>query len=81
MADFWERARPSRPVAEHIIEVGGLDAVHGLRPGEPRWRPGRLTRRDLMAQVGALDRAGGQGSGQLPDELRRPRGPGRAARR
>ncbi|WP_062354488.1 DNA polymerase III subunit alpha [Herbidospora yilanensis] len=66
MADFWERARPSRPVAEHVIEVGGLDAVHGLRPGEPRWRPGRLTRRDLMAQVGALDRAGGQGSGQLP---------------
>ncbi|MCT9933869.1 DNA polymerase III subunit alpha [Planotetraspora sp. A-T 1434] len=59
MADFWDRARPSRPVAERIVEVGGLDAVYGLRPGEPRWRPGKLTRRDLIAQVGALDRASG----------------------
>ncbi|WP_169952902.1 DNA polymerase III subunit alpha [Microbispora sp. H11081] len=67
LADFWERARPSRPVAERIVEVGGLDALHGLRPGEPRWRPGRLTRRDLIAQVGALDRGSPAGAaGQLP---------------
>ncbi len=67
LADFWERARPSRPVAERIVAVGGLDALHGLRPGEPRWRPGELTRRDLIAQVGALDRASGAGTaGQLP---------------
>jgi DNA-directed DNA polymerase III (polc) len=66
LADFWERARPSRPVAERIVEVGGFDAVHGLRPGEPRWRPGRLTRRDLIAQVGALERASsGVGETQL----------------
>jgi error-prone DNA polymerase len=46
--------------------VGGFDAVHGLRPGEPRWRPGRLTRRDLIAQVGALERASsGVGETQL----------------
>lgn len=32
LADFWERARPSRPVAERIVEVGGFDALHGLRP-------------------------------------------------
>ncbi|GII33630.1 DNA polymerase III subunit alpha [Planotetraspora mira] len=61
MADFWERARPSRPTAERIVEVGGLDALYGLRPGEPRWRPGELTRRDLVAQVGALDRASSTG--------------------
>ncbi len=61
MADFWERARPSRPIAERIVEVGGLDAVHGLHPGGPRWRPGELTRRDLIAQVGALDRASSSG--------------------
>nr|WP_277351540.1 DNA polymerase III subunit alpha [Microbispora sp. CL1-1] len=67
LADFWERARPSRPVAERIVEVGGFDALHGLRPGEPRWRPGRLTRRDLIAQVGALDRGSPVGvAGQLP---------------
>ncbi|MDH2429710.1 DNA polymerase III subunit alpha [Sphaerisporangium sp. TRM90804] len=57
LADFWERARPSRPVAERIVQVGGLDALYGLRPGGPRWRPGELTRRDLIAQIGALDRA------------------------
>ncbi|MEU7877908.1 DNA polymerase III subunit alpha [Microbispora bryophytorum] len=67
LADFWERARPSRPIAERIVEVGGFDALHGLRPGEPRWRPGRLTRRDLIAQVGALDRGSPVGAaGQLP---------------
>ncbi|MBX6386503.1 MAG: DNA polymerase III subunit alpha, partial [Microbispora sp.] len=67
LADFWERARPSRPVAERIVEVGGFDALHGLRPGEPRWRPGQLTRRDLIAQVGALDRGSPTGmAGQLP---------------
>jgi error-prone DNA polymerase len=61
MADFWERARPSRPVAERIAEVGGFDALHRLRVGAPRWRPGELTRRDLIAQVGALERASATG--------------------
>ncbi|MBP2702893.1 DNA polymerase III subunit alpha [Microbispora sp. RL4-1S] len=66
LADFWERARPSRPVAERIVEVGGFDALHGLRPGEPRWRPGELTRRDLIAQIGTLDRGAAGAAGQLP---------------
>ncbi|MGW4642546.1 DNA polymerase III subunit alpha [Sphaerisporangium sp. NPDC004334] len=61
LADFWERARPSRPVAERIVQVGGLDALHGLHPGGPRWRPGELTRRDLIAQIGVLDRASATG--------------------
>lgn len=59
LADFWDRARPSRPIMERIVQVGGLDALHDLHPGGggPRWRPGELTRRDLIAQVGALERA------------------------
>ncbi|RJL22814.1 DNA polymerase III subunit alpha [Bailinhaonella thermotolerans] len=57
LADFWQRARPSRPVAERIVSIGGADALYGVRPGRPRWRPGRVTRRDLIAQVGALERA------------------------
>ncbi|GGO78221.1 DNA polymerase III subunit alpha [Nonomuraea cavernae] len=61
LADFWDRARPSRPTIERIVQVGGLDELHGLRPGGPRWRPGRLTRRDLIAQVGTLDRASASG--------------------
>jgi error-prone DNA polymerase len=72
LADFWERARPSRPVAERIVEVGGFDALHGLRPGGPRWRPGELTRRDLIAQVGTLDRA--SSTGVTPGRARRAPG-------
>ncbi|MGN9845399.1 DNA polymerase III subunit alpha [Nonomuraea sp. H19] len=61
LADFWDRARPSRPTIERIVQVGGLDAVHDLHPGGPRWRPGELTRRDLIAQVGALERTSSSG--------------------
>ncbi|NUR84272.1 MAG: DNA polymerase III subunit alpha, partial [Nonomuraea sp.] len=57
LADFWDRARPSRPVVERVVQVGGLDDLHELRPGGPRWRHGELTRRDLIAQAGALERA------------------------
>ncbi|MEV1172711.1 DNA polymerase III subunit alpha [Nonomuraea sp. NPDC049784] len=57
LADFWDRARPSRPTIERIVQVGGLDVLHDLHPGGPRWRPGELTRRDLIAQVGTLERA------------------------
>ncbi|MCA2223394.1 DNA polymerase III subunit alpha [Nonomuraea aurantiaca] len=61
LADFWDRARPSRPVIERIVQVGGLDDLHDLHPGGARWRPGRLTRRDLIAQVGVLERASTSG--------------------
>ncbi|GII91622.1 DNA polymerase III subunit alpha [Sinosporangium siamense] len=63
LADFWDRARPSRPIVERIVQTGGLDAVYGLRPGTgSRWRPGHLTRRDLIAQVGALERGSTTGT-------------------
>ncbi|MEW9552122.1 DNA polymerase III subunit alpha [Nonomuraea sp. NPDC050783] len=65
LADFWDRARPSRPTIERIVQVGGLDALHGLRPGGPRWRPGELTRRDLIARIGVLERSPAAGA-QLP---------------
>ncbi|MEU6714213.1 DNA polymerase III subunit alpha [Nonomuraea sp. NPDC046802] len=61
LADFWDRARPSRPTIERIVQVGGLDALHDLHPGGPRWRPGELTRRDLIAQVGVLERTSASG--------------------
>ncbi|MFC4123144.1 DNA polymerase III subunit alpha [Nonomuraea zeae] len=71
LADFWDRARPSRPTIERIVQVGGLDALHDLHPGGPRWRPGELTRRDLIAQVGALDRASAIGVRAGPRKSKR----------
>jgi error-prone DNA polymerase len=86
LADFWDRARPSRPTLERIVQVGGLDALHGLSPGGPRWRPGRLTRRDLIAQAGVLERASGTGisaarraKGYLPPSARPGAGPAAGA--
>ncbi|HEX6470753.1 MAG TPA: DNA polymerase III subunit alpha [Streptosporangiaceae bacterium] len=59
LGDFWQRARVSRPVAERLALVGAFDALPGV--------PASASRRDLMCQVGALDRAGGRlATGQLP---------------
>ncbi|MFK0171431.1 DNA polymerase III subunit alpha [Streptomyces sp. NPDC090306] len=61
LSDFWQRARPSRPVAERLAEVGALGALHD----------GRLTRRDLLLQIAELHRASRTrraGDGQLPFE-------------
>ncbi|HTT50064.1 MAG TPA: DNA polymerase III subunit alpha [Streptosporangiaceae bacterium] len=61
LRDLWERAAVSRPVAERLVLVGALDAVYGMT-GEA---PGGLTRRDLLARVGVLDRrARASGAGQ-----------------
>ncbi|MEJ5914831.1 PHP domain-containing protein [Pseudokineococcus sp. 1T1Z-3] len=72
LADLWQRARPSRPVAERLVLAGALDSLYGLgvhgsrRPGAgagggagsagPVRRRGALTRRDLLLQLGDLDR-------------------------
>ncbi|MFD0418881.1 DNA polymerase III subunit alpha [Streptomyces sp. NPDC127108] len=56
LEDFWQRARPSRPLAERLAQVGALDAF-GQR------------RRELLLKISELHRSGrGQGSatGQLP---------------
>ncbi|MFJ9567566.1 DNA polymerase III subunit alpha [Streptomyces fuscichromogenes] len=46
LSDFWQRARPSRPVAERLAEIGALTCLHD----------GRLTRRDLLLQIAELHR-------------------------
>ena len=68
LRDLWERAAVSRPVAERLVLVGALDAVYGIG-GEPpaaaAGAVGLLTRRDLLARVGVLDRrARASGAGQ-----------------
>lgn len=59
LSDFWQRARPSRPVAERLAEIGALNCLHD----------GRLTRRDLLLQIAELHRQSRTRSaheGQLP---------------
>ncbi|MFC4505408.1 MULTISPECIES: DNA polymerase III subunit alpha [Streptomyces] len=59
LSDFWQRARPSRPVAERLAEIGALNCLHD----------GRLTRRDLLLQIAELHRQSRNrtaGTGQLP---------------
>lgn len=59
LSDFWQRARPSRPTAERLAEIGALGALHD----------GRLTRRDLLLQIAELHRQSrtrSAGEGQLP---------------
>ncbi|MGW6569025.1 DNA polymerase III subunit alpha [Streptomyces sp. NPDC054975] len=59
LSDFWQRARPSRPVAERLAEIGALRSLHD----------GRLTRRDLLLQIAELHRQSRTRSaskGQLP---------------
>ncbi|MEU1336864.1 DNA polymerase III subunit alpha [Streptomyces sp. NPDC005827] len=59
LSDFWQRARPSRPVAERLAGIGALNCLHD----------GRLTRRDLLLQIAELhhqSRSRSAGAGQLP---------------
>ncbi|MFB6441746.1 DNA polymerase III subunit alpha [Streptomyces sp. NPDC056411] len=50
LADLWQRARPSRPVAERLARVGALDAFGA-------------NRRDLLLYVAELHRHGRRASG------------------
>ncbi|HET7303056.1 MAG TPA: DNA polymerase III subunit alpha [Segeticoccus sp.] len=63
LADFWQRARVSRPVVERLAMAGGFDGLYGIRSltstgtgGEGLGRRGRITRRDLLLHVTELDR-------------------------
>ncbi|MER7835975.1 DNA polymerase III subunit alpha [Streptomyces sp. NPDC096040] len=59
LSDFWQRAHPSRPVAERLAQIGALTCLHD----------GRLTRRDLLLQIAELHRQSRTRSaheGQLP---------------
>jgi error-prone DNA polymerase len=79
LADFWTRANVSRPVVERLVLAGGFDSVYGFgvrdsEAGRPARRRGQLTRRDLLLQIGELDRwsrsgARASSTGQLGLEL------------
>ncbi|SEG80601.1 DNA polymerase III, alpha subunit [Actinacidiphila yanglinensis] len=59
LSDFWQRARPSRPLAEHLAGIGALDELHDERS----------TRRDLLLQIAELHRQTRNrtaGAGQVP---------------
>jgi error-prone DNA polymerase len=79
LADFWSRANVSRPVVERLVLAGGFDSVYGFdvrdsEAGRPTRRRQSVTRRDLLLQIGELDRwsrsgAKAAGTGQLGLEL------------
>ncbi|SDX94972.1 DNA polymerase III, alpha subunit [Modestobacter sp. DSM 44400] len=79
LADFWQRARVSRPVVERLVLAGGFDSVYGFEVrdsegGRPARRREQLTRRDLLLQIGELDRwsrsgARAKSTGQLGLDL------------
>ena len=56
LSDFWHRASVSRPVVERLVVAGAFDSLYGLGSTIPGRRRGQVTRRDLLLQVGDLDR-------------------------
>ncbi|MET0999688.1 MAG: OB-fold nucleic acid binding domain-containing protein, partial [Marmoricola sp.] len=55
LTDFWQRAQVSRPVVERLVQAGAFDTVYGIGMSGAG-RRNRLTRRDLLLEVGDLDR-------------------------
>ncbi len=62
LPDFANRARPSRDVLDRLVRVGAFDALYHVGAD------GGVSRRDLLLQAGAVERAGRRtlGGGQLP---------------
>ncbi len=61
LADFWQRANASRPVVERLVLAGGFDSLYGFgvrdrEAGRPSRSRRSVTRRDLLLQIGELDR-------------------------
>jgi error-prone DNA polymerase len=56
LADFWHRARISRPVVERLVLTGAFDSLYGITDALPVPARGRLTRRDLLLQLADLER-------------------------
>src|SRR5215212_2819520 len=78
LTDFWHRASVSRPVVERLVLAGGFDSLYGFgvrdrEAGRPTRSRRSVTRRDLLLQIGELDRwsRGGRGGtvGQLSLDL------------
>ncbi len=55
LTDFWQRAQVSRPVVERLVQAGAFDTVYSIGVSGAG-RRNRLTRRDLLLEVGDLDR-------------------------
>jgi error-prone DNA polymerase len=58
LADFWQRAGVSRPVAESLVVVGAFDSLYGIGTDVHAIRRGDPTRRDLLLQLADLERYG-----------------------
>ncbi len=56
LTDFWQRAQVSRPVVERLVQAGAFDSVYGIGATAGTGRRHRVTRRDLLLEVGDLDR-------------------------
>ncbi|MDO5683610.1 MAG: DNA polymerase III subunit alpha, partial [Propionibacteriaceae bacterium] len=56
LADFWNRAIVSTPVAERLVLAGAFDRLHRIRPAAAVQHHDQLTRRDLLLSVADLDR-------------------------
>lgn len=56
LADLWNRANPSRPVAESLIRIGALDDCYGIAAEGAQSSWSAVTRRDLLLQVAELER-------------------------
>ena len=74
LGDLAERARPSRPVLEHLVAAGALDAVHATREHLPHAhgphghgqhpRGSAPTRRDLLVALDERARTRPAGTGR-----------------
>src|SRR4051794_14464779 len=66
LADFWHRARVSRPVVERLVVAGAFDSIYGLTDALPVPARGRITRRDLLLQLADLERWTRSREGRAP---------------
>ena len=72
LSDFWHRAGVSRPVVERLVLAGAFDSLYGIGSASTGPPPqGRLTRRDLLLQVGELDGGRGRWPRPVPPRARR----------
>ncbi|MFW3170699.1 DNA polymerase III subunit alpha [Geodermatophilus sp. CPCC 206100] len=61
LTDFWHRTSVSRPVVERLVLAGGFDSLYGFgvrdrEAGRPTRSRRQVTRRDLLLEIGELDR-------------------------
>jgi error-prone DNA polymerase len=55
LTDFWQRTQVSRPVVERLVQAGAFDSIYGIGVSGAGRRD-RVTRRDLLLEIGDLDR-------------------------